>query len=81
MLTFYFKDYQSIIMQAILMSKQVNHVNSGPEIVHGIWTSLWEVQRIILSLTLLFPVKLTSSFHIIMLHVSYITMQELVTKK
>ena len=27
--------YQSIIMQAMLRSTQVNHVNSGPESLHG----------------------------------------------
>ena len=32
-----------IIMQPMLMSKQVNHVNSGPEILHGNWTSSWKV--------------------------------------
>ena len=26
-------------MQAILMSKQVNHVNNGPDVLHGNWTS------------------------------------------
>ena len=31
------------IMQAMLMSKQVNHVNSAPEILHGNWTSSWKV--------------------------------------
>ena len=40
----FFKDYQSwhyIITQA--MSKQVNHVSSGPEILPGNWTSSWKV--------------------------------------
>ena len=47
-------------MQAMFMSKQVKHIISGPGILHGNWTASWK--SIILSLTLLFLVKLTSSF-------------------
>ena len=53
------------------MSKQVNHVNIEPEILHGNWSSY-----IIFLLTLLFLVKLTLSFHYNADH-TY-TMQELV---
>ena len=29
-------------MQAVPMSKQVNHVNIEPEILHGNWSSYWK---------------------------------------
>ena len=40
------------IMQAVPMSKQVNHVNIEPEILHGNWSSYWKC-NVILLLTLL----------------------------
>ena len=39
-------DYQSIIMQAVPMSKQVNHVNIEPEILHGNWSSYWKYNEV-----------------------------------
>ena len=48
-------------MQAMFYVKTGKaYIISGPEILHGNWTSSWK--SINLSLTLLFLVKLTSSF-------------------
>ena len=35
-----------IIMQAVPMPKQVNHVNIEPEILHGNWSSYWKYHTV-----------------------------------
>ena len=62
-------------MQAMPTSKQVNHVNIEPEFLHENWSSFCKIYL----LTLLFLLKLTSSFHISRPYLAtYIIMQELV---
>ena len=59
------------------MSKQANHVNIEPEILHGNWSSYWKYNEVLL--TPLFLVKLTLSFLTIHYNADHTrTMQELV---
>ena len=53
------------------MSKQVNHVNIEPEILHGNWSSYWKYNEFLVTLLLLVKLTLYNADH------TY-TMQELV---